>query len=89
MRQMILPGLCLALLTTHAQAAAQEEPKVVGGMSILGNNDAPKSLTIVPWRTSELSAETRFSSGLMDESLIPVDRRVLQRELDFYTVNNP
>lgn len=90
MRQMILPGLCLVLLAPAAEAAAkEEEAKVVAGMSILGNNDAPKSLTIVPWRTSELGSETRFSSSLLDEGLVPVDKPVFQRELDFFKVSNP
>lgn len=90
MRQLILPGLCLAVLVPSAQAADTkvEEAKVVSGMSILGNNDAPKSLTIVPWKTSEIASETRFSSSL-DEGLTVVDKPVFQRELDFYQASTP
>lgn len=73
-----------------AKSARPAEPEVkeISGMSIMGNNDAPKSLYIVPWKTSELGAETEFKSSLLEEGLVPVDKPVFQRELDFYAISN-
>lgn len=73
-----------------AKAARPAEPEVkeISGMSIMGNNDAPKSLYIVPWKTSELGSETEFKSSLLEEGLVPVDKPVFQRELDFYAISN-
>lgn len=68
--------------------AAEPEVKEITGMSIMGNNDAPKSLYIVPWKTSELGGETEFKSSLLEEDLVPVDKPVFQRELDFYAISN-
>lgn len=70
-------------------AAAEGEPHVVSGMSITGNNEAPKSLYIVPWKTSEIGLETRLTSSLLNEDMAPVDKTVFMRELDFYKLSNP
>ncbi|MDD2580927.1 MAG: hypothetical protein PHR66_02925 [Desulfuromonadaceae bacterium] len=57
--------------------------KAITGMSILGNNEAPMSLFIVPWKSSELGVETNLNRTL-NEHDVPVDRDVFMRELDFY-----
>lgn len=80
------------LLPTLALAAEQEtdaSAKVVSGMSILGNNDAPKALYIVPWKSSEIGMETNLKSSLLNEDMVPVDKPVFLRELDFYKISNP
>lgn len=89
--------LLLGLIVTAANGLAEEkqapkgsgDEKVISGMSILGNNDAPKSLYIVPWKSSEIGVETELSSSLLNEDMVPVDKPVFQRELDFYKVANP
>jgi hypothetical protein len=81
--------LLVILLVVAGSARAEEaggDPKMVSGMSILGNNETPKSLYIVPWKTSEIASDTRLESGL-DEALAPLDKRVFQRELEFYQVS--
>ena len=60
--------------------------KMLKGMSVLGNNDAPMSLFIVPWKSSELGVGTNLHRTL-DERDVPVDRVVFMRELDFYQVS--
>lgn len=71
------------------EPAAEGEPHVVSGMSITGNNEAPKSLYIVPWKTSEIGLETKLTSSLLNEDMAPVDKTVFMRELDFYKLSNP
>jgi hypothetical protein len=64
----------------------EAEAKELSGISIVGNKEAPKSLFIVPWKSSELGVETSLSSRLLNEKLQAVDKDVFERELDFYSV---
>jgi hypothetical protein len=47
--------------------------KELSGMSIVGNDEAPKSLYIVPWKSSEIGRETNMDM-MLNEGDIPVDR---------------
>jgi len=61
----------------------QSEAKELSGMSIVGNDDAPKSLYIVPWKSSEVGVETSLKT-MLNEGDVPVDRDVFKRQLGFY-----
>ena len=63
----------------------QGEAKELSGISIVGNKEAPKSLFIVPWKSSELGVETGLTSKLLNENMSVVDKEVFERELDFYS----
>ena len=68
----------------EASQAAQPGGDVkMSGMSILGNEDAPKSLVLVPWKGSQL-ADMPSVSRLLDASTQPVDKDVFMRELSYY-----
>jgi hypothetical protein len=75
----------------NADNRTQEEgqAKEISGISIVGNNEAPTSLVIVPWKSSEIGQETKLKSNLLDDGLTPVDRAVFMRELGFYKLSNP
>jgi hypothetical protein len=60
-------------------------PRAMSGMSILGNEEAPKALVIVPWKTSRLGDDPALT-GLLDERARPVDREVFLRELSYYAL---
>ena len=64
-----------------------ESPKTMSGMSILGNEEAPKSLVIIPWKSSELG-DTISLSDTLDERARPVDKEVFLRELSFYEIRS-
>lgn len=66
-------------------AAKPEGDKQMQGMSILGNDDAPKALVIVPWKSSDLGDPLAVSRAL-DDGRQPVDRDVFMRELDYYQI---
>ena len=68
-------------------AAATSGPKVISGMSILGNQEAPKALVIVPWKSSEIGDSLGIAT-LLDDSRRPVDRDVFMRELSYYEVRS-
>jgi hypothetical protein len=55
------------------------------GMSILGNQEAPKALVIVPWKSSELGNGPNVST-LLDGSRRPVDKEVFMRMLSYYEI---
>jgi len=42
----------------------------------------------VPWQNSEVGVATSLSSGLLDDSMRPVDKEVFLRELDFYELSH-
>lgn len=81
---LLVSSVMFAIYNVAVQA---EEVKVISGMSIVGNNEAPKSLYIVPWKSSEIGMETDLSSNLLNESLTPVDKDVFLRELNFYNTS--
>ncbi|MGI9233761.1 MAG: hypothetical protein ACR2RD_09040 [Woeseiaceae bacterium] len=64
-----------------------KSPKTLSGMSILGNEEAPKSLVIVPWKSSELGEDISLSDTL-DDRARPVDKEVFLRELSFYDIRS-
>jgi hypothetical protein len=87
-----MTGLCLILLAAGGAVAndadkkkKDSDAKKLSGMSIVGNDEAPKSLYIVPWKSSELGVETALSTRL-NEGDMPVDRDVFKRQLEFYKV---
>jgi len=79
----LLPALMVS--AQDADTEEDAEAKELSGMSIVGNDEAPKSLYIVPWRSSEIGVETSLNEAL-DEGDVPVDRDVFQRQLEFYQV---
>lgn len=77
-----------------AQAQADKDPKLTSvpggqalGMSILGNQEAPTSLVIVPWKSSEVGRATGISP-MLDDSRQPVDKEVFMRELRYYEIRS-
>jgi hypothetical protein len=71
-----------------AASEATEKPKgdvQMSGMSVLGNDDSPKSLALVPWKTS-LLGDALSLSKLLDDSTQPVDKDVFMRELAYYQI---
>ena len=69
------------------QGDGVNSPKTLSGMSILGNEEAPKSLVIIPWKSSRLGDELSLSDSL-DDRAQPVDKEVFLRELRFYEIRS-
>jgi len=66
-------------------AKAKDDPNL--GMSILGNQEAPKSLVIVPWKSSEVGNSMGLST-LLDDSRQPIDKDVFMRMLSYYELRS-
>lgn len=73
--------------STEQQGDGIESPKTLSGMSILGNEEAPKSLVIIPWKSSEIGDDISLSDSL-DDRARPVDKEVFLRELHFYEIRS-
>ena len=57
------------------------------GISILGNQEAPTSLVIVPWKSSELG-NALGNAPMLDDSRQPVDKDVFMRALRYYEIRS-
>lgn len=77
-------------LTANAEPAKSKagEAKELSGMSVLGNNETPKALYIVPWKSSELGSAADLTAGLLNDAMAPVDKEVFLRELQFYEISS-
>lgn len=86
-KPMLLIGTAVAVLlaggAANAADADPELPKELSGMSVLGNSEAPKSLVIVPWKSSEIGDGVGVAN-MLDGRAVPVDRDVFSREIEFY-----
>ena len=91
--------ILIILMMTISKAGAEQGPTVtdetsgnkaatkeLSGMSIVGNDEAPKSLYIVPWKSSELGQETSMNM-MLNERDVPIDRDVFMRQLEYYEVS--
>jgi len=80
--------------TAPAQAQTDKESKLVSvpggkalGMSVLGNQEAPTSLVIVPWKSSEVGRSLSVSP-MLDDSRQPVDKEEFMRALGYYEIRS-
>ena len=74
-------------VTDKTEHGAETGEKRISGMSILGNQEAPKSLVIVPWKSSEMGDTLGFAA-MLDGSRQPVDKEVFMRELTYYEIRS-
>ena len=70
-----------------AKKKKQEDVVQIGGMSIIGNRELPKSLYIVPWKDSNVDSETDLSRDLLNERAEVVDQDEFRRQLNYYDLS--
>jgi hypothetical protein len=82
---LILALLGTAMAKDKDKSSPDKAPAAtqLSGISIVGNDEAPKALYIVPWKRSEIGAETGLNM-MLTESAVPVDREVFMRQLDLF-----
>ena len=101
MNRLTLCSVATALLVTLPSGASDDEaepdstekkPPVRAGQSlelqttsITGDNELPKVLVIVPWKSPELVEMTgRPLSSLVEDALRPIDPEVFRRRLEYF-----
>jgi hypothetical protein len=70
-----------------AKKAKDDKVVQIGGMSIIGNRELPKSLYIVPWKDSDVDSETDLSRDLLNERAEVVDQDEFKRQLNYYDLS--
>ncbi len=90
----VLATLTIAFVASTSMAAEPAkseskppETKEMSGISILGNQDAPKSLVIVPWKSSEIGAGIGLANSLNSRAT-PLDKDVFARQLHYYVIRS-
>lgn len=82
----LLTVLSAAPVKAEDQQRPEPQTKEMSGMSILGNDEAPKSLYIIPWKSSELGDETSLNM-MLNEKDVPIDRDIFLRQLDYFVLS--
>jgi len=83
---MIRLTLILFLALSSGFSIVHAEDKLnMDGTAIIGNQELPKVLYIVPWKKSEVPDMTQPPlESLIDEALQPIDREVFQRQVNYH-----
>jgi|GEM_PF-2731248 hypothetical protein len=73
----------LAVLWLGSVPAAEQTERELG-MNVIGNNETPRALVIVPWKSADPGDLTLHPvQSLIDVPLVPLDRDVVLRELHY------
>ena len=78
---LMLAAAVTATVAIGADSSQPDEVKQLQGINVIGNKEAPKSLFIIPWQTTEHEQNTSLSSNFTDSSMQPLDRRSFQQQL--------
>ncbi len=81
----ITAGLLIFSPTVNAERI------VMQSTAVIGNQELPKILYIIPWKKSKLpDLSDPPLETLIDEALMPIDRNVFRRQVEYYqTLNAP
>ena len=77
-------GFLLSVTMTSAMAESRIE---LDETKVQGANELPKVLYIVPWKKTEMDTKPVKLNTMVDEVMSPVDKDVLQRQVQFYQEN--
>lgn len=77
--------IAILMSTVLVLTVQAEERLEMEGTAIIGNQELPKVLYIVPWKPSELPdiSEPPLQS-LIDDALAPIDREEFRREVLYH-----
>lgn len=86
-RQAVVRALLAAALALSDVSAVAQEAEVIEleGISIIGNPELPKTITLVPWKRALPGALAGEPEGsLLREQLNAIDPPVFRRELRYF-----
>ena len=83
---MKIASLTIVIIISCSFSSVHAEDKLkMDGTSIIGNQELPKVLYIVPWKNSEVPDMGQPPlESLIDEALQPIDREVFQRQVNYH-----
>ena len=77
--------LFIILISVVSVAALAEAPEVEsGGTTVIGDQESPIGLYIMPWRNSSADPGLDKPARLLDEAMLPMDRDVFRRQTEYY-----
>ena len=77
--------LGLMLILGFSQQSLAEQRLEMEGAAIFGNKESPNVLYVVPWRQAKrLTGMMPPEMTTMEELLVPLDRDVFRRRVDWY-----
>ncbi len=83
MRPLMLTVILAAPVLVYAEDVEE-------GTRIIGTEESPAVLNVVPWQARELGGNpangSRQFKSVLDDALKPVDRGELQREIDYFNL---
>jgi hypothetical protein len=75
------------LLTTTPLMAQEQNASPSLSTNIIGSQEAPTVLNVVPWKDKEVKLEKKDpTSSLLNRVLEPLDQDVLMREVEYYRI---
>lgn len=78
---------CLLLTPAGAQSpeAAPVTPDASSsGTTIVGEDESPMGLFIMPWKNSSADSGLDKPARLLDEAMLPLDKDVFRRQIEYY-----
>jgi len=85
----ILTIVLVSTLTGGLVFAEENDVVTLKGMSVIGNQELPKSLMVIPWKHSELGELHGYTmDSLLDSGIKPVDHDVFKRKLEYYRLQS-
>lgn len=84
-----LPLICCSLLLSLPALAEDKSAEPALSTNIIGSQEAPTVLNVVPWKDKEVKLEKKDpTSTLLNRVLEPLDQEVLMREVEYYRILN-
>lgn len=81
---LVMTALAYAAIS-HAESGSQEEAST----NVIGTQEAPTVLNVVPWKDREVKLEKKDpTSSLLNRVLEPLDQEVLMREIEYHQLLN-
>ncbi len=84
---MKLYSLLALIMLVNATAVFAESRIELDETKVQGASELPKVLYIVPWKKTEMDTKPVKLNTMVEEVMTPVDRDVLQRQVQFYQEN--
>lgn len=82
----LLPGFIVVLLVGANMAVAEDNKE---GISIIGNRELPKAVTILPWEKAKSEALGKRPVGsILDDEVTAIDRDEFWRENHYYQLTS-
>ncbi|MQX53829.1 hypothetical protein [Alcanivorax sediminis] len=72
-------------ITTSASLQAADGKEGAAATNVIGTQEAPTVLNVVPWKDREVKLEKKDpTSSLLNRVLEPLDQEVLMREIEYH-----